>query len=365
MGKKSSQYNPEILGSFTNEITTKANIIGLTVEGINDLNVARYINKLQILQVDGMQLSIMPEQTKEMVLTAVYNKPEAIQYAIEQDIHAISIALNKNPKTIQYIRNKTDDIIYMALDLDPNTLLYIPNYTIKHAKYAIERKVSILNDIDKKYIDEDMIMFILDLYKDGKITIVDFLLNNDMFYQYNNKCVNPLSLFSNNKIRKYALELNPIFLSYLSPHELNKKELCELINIPSYFYYMESSEYYINKEIAQELINADYDICKKIHFFKILDIDCIYPEFLKTIIDNITKHRTVNYSDLCYDLRNRVDIVNIINENISYIFNHECVIDLCYMSGGFSNKSVISEALRRDKTQSKYLNFWKTKVKNR
>lgn len=107
-------YSPKVLGNFTQEIFVKSSELGLDVDGARRLNVERYINKLQRLQKDGMQLSIMPEQTKEMVLTAIYQNPAAIQYANEQDEHSKAIVISKDPCNIQYINEPTEQDMQMA-----------------------------------------------------------------------------------------------------------------------------------------------------------------------------------------------------------------------------------------------------------
>ena len=359
MEKKIIQYNPEILGSLTSEITSKADFIGLTLEGINNLNVARYINKLQILQVDGLQLSIIPEQTKEMVLTAVYQNPLAIQFAVEQDIHSITIALNQDPSLIKYIVDQTDEIIYMALDLDPNSLLHVKNYTREHAKYAIEKKLDLIFCINRQYIDEDMIMFYLDSFRNDIASGTEI-----KYYNRYNHLYNPLKLFSNSKLKKHALEIYPYLLTMFNPDELSREELLVVVGFDDYKYKMSDYKFLVDKEFVEELIKNNSEIFRGYGIFNIIDIDCIYPEFLKVIVENISKYQTIRYVSLLTVIT-RQEIMDMINDNIDYIFNEDCIISFQDVSNGFSNKSVIKSALRRDKKQSRFLNFWKNKVSHK
>jgi len=354
-------YNPQILGSFTEEIARKCNELGLNKEGVNRLNVERYINKLQRLQADGMQLSIMPEQTKEMVLTAIYQNPAAIQFASDQDEHSKAIVINVNPTNIKYILNPTDVDVQMAIDLEPSSILFAKRYSKEKAMNAIEKNIKLIFSIEKSYVDEEMMLFVLCLAKDKKNmeNLWDKYINNTK-----SRFNSPLTRFSNEEIKRVAYEINPVFLNYISPKELSEDQIVNILKEdPFYYEKMVEEEFVITKKMIEPILRWR-NSCGRYNIFSLIGSDCLDKEVLKKIVDELSKFEKVHFEDvLCYLEKNTGFFDLFFEENIEYIFKDNGIFNLRYLPEGYSNKKVIKLAIKQNKENKKCLNFWNTKVK--
>jgi len=290
MQNKLVVYDPKQLGSFTEEIANKINELGLDETGMRTLNVERYINKLQRLQMDGLQLSIMPEQTKEMVLTAIYQNPTAIQFASIQDEHSKTIVINKNPDLISCIHEPTDVDIQMAIDLKPSSILFAKTYTKEQAKKAIEKEIGLVFKINKSFIDEEMMMFVLDLVKEDKEKLNFFydqhLPHKSSFFH------SPLNVFNNEKIQRYAFSISPMFLNFIKPSLLKKEQIIAILKETTLYYdVICKEEYVLDKSIALTLAgiylgnDRSYGVPSFYNIFTLLDYECLHAYVIKEIID--------------------------------------------------------------------------------
>ena len=358
-------YKPKILGNLTGEIFDKSAELGLDAEGARRLNVERYINKLQRLQMDGMQLSIMPEQTKEMVLTAIYQNPVAIQFANDQDKHSKAMVIAKSPSYIQYIFEPTEEDVQMAIDIDPRAILYVKNYTKSQAKDAIEKDVSLIFGIESKYIDEDMMMFVLGLVEYNKDLLRKFIQVSKSSYYTIGEFRSPLQLFNNEKIQEYAYSISPFFLNFISPKNLSEEIVLEIIKVDIYHYYdfLAREEYIISKKLAIELLKTKRIKYNVYELVKMLDFDCLTGDFLKIIVES--SYNKVRFDEFLTSLKDnpRTRFVELLYHNqIESIFENNGIIDLRRLPVGFSNKTVIDFAIKQDSSNAKYVNFWKTRV---
>ena len=122
-----TNYIPSIFKNQAKDLILKAENLGLNVESLNHLNRDRYMRNLEILSQDGLKLAIMPEQTKEMVLTAIYQNPAAIKFVIEQDEEICNLVCSFKPELIYNIRFQSEDQIQFVLDRDPMNIQWIRN----------------------------------------------------------------------------------------------------------------------------------------------------------------------------------------------------------------------------------------------
>ena len=358
---KMTIYKPENLGNFTQEIFQKSNELGLDVDGARRLNVERYINKLNQLQIDGMRLSIMPEQTKEMVLTAIYQNPAAIQFANEQDVDSKAIVISKDASNIQYINEPSEEDIQLVIDLNPRSILYAKKYTKDQAKKAIERDIELIFSIKKEFIDEDMILFILDLCKKDNAKIGDFWEKD---YNYREgRFYSPLTVFCNEILKDVAYEISPLFLNFMNPEDLNEKQIIAILELDFNFFNKLLDK---NYPLSPEMVRAILRNCRhkdNYSIFSLLDLDCLTTEFLKEIIEKLNYQVRFHYILEYLNRNTRADMHHLYFENrISYIFEDAGCVDLSYLSAGYNNKIVIDFAIKQNKVNKEYVNFWRTKV---
>jgi len=356
-------YNPKILGDFTQEIVVKSAALGLNADGVNTLNVERYINKLQRLLVDGMQLSIMPEQTKEMVLTAIYQNPAAIQFASVQDENSKSIVIAKDPDNIEYINEPTEEDVQMAIDLKPSSILKVKNYTKEQAAKAIEKEVTLIHYIKKELVDESLMLFTLNIVKrDEKVS---------QFYdQHLKNFSSPLRVFNNEKIQGFAYSVSPLFLSCIEPSKLTEEQILEIAKkYPPYIEKITAEKYYMNQEIALAFLKH-YDIVRN-KFYSVIeffDVECFNADFLKEVVDTAQRNTVVLFDGLLNGLlsnKKAGQIASYLHEKVDYIFKDNGRVDLCNLAIGFSHPKVIRFAIKQNKKNKKYLNIWNTKVVRR
>lgn len=354
-------YKPEDLGNFTQEIFQKSNELGLDVDGARRLNVERYINKLNQLQVDGLRLSIMPEQTKEMVLTAIYQNPAAIQFANEQDHDSKTMVIARDAFNIKYINEPSEEDIQLGIDMNPKSILYAKKYTKDQAKKAIEREINLIFSIKKDFVDEDMILFVLDLCKKDNTKIGDFWQKD---YDYREgKFNSPLAIFCNDILKDIAYEISPLFLNFMNPESLNEKQINAILELDyNFFNKISDKKYPLSPEMVRAMLKNSRNRDNYL-IFTLLDLDCLTTEFLKEIVEKLNHGVKFHYV-LEYLNRNpRADMHHLYFENsIFYIFENAGSVDLSYLPDGYNNKIVIDFAIKQAKINREYVNFWKTKV---
>ena len=131
------QFPPKMFEENTLDLIKKSGSFGLNEESLHRVNEKRYMRNLDILSQDGNKLAIMPEQTNEMVLTALYQNIGAFKYVADQNEEVCEFALSINPEMIHYFHVQTDEQIMYAIGSDVKTIRFIREPKIEHIKFAL------------------------------------------------------------------------------------------------------------------------------------------------------------------------------------------------------------------------------------
>jgi len=371
-------YKPENLGNFIEELKATAGELGLDADGVRKLNIERYICNLQALQEDGARLSIMPHHTQEMIWKAIYQNPGAIRFVNNPTDAMKEYIIMQDGGNIQYISEPTDEEIYLAIDVRPASILKVENYTKKHAKIALERELDLIFNIDKSLIDEEMMLFVFDLVEHRPNELTKFV--KKQYYGEVNNFNSPLVLFSNEKLKQVAFEINPLFLNCFIPSELTEEQVIGLLNKGHYSWNIASmtmdSNYAISKKVLETLMSLEIELELR-DVLPRLAKDCLNKNVIKALVDYHNKsHLDCDFISIKAGLSKNVQLLlpgtdavdvtslnSLVDDNVEIIFRDSGHIRLEYLPSGYSHKGVINMALKKNKRNKKHLNFWKTKVK--
>lgn len=144
------RYPPGMFESTTMDLVQRAPSLGLDKDTTHELNKERYIHNLKVLAKDGMKLSIMSDQTQEMVLTALDQNPESFAFVMEQTEAVCEFALTKDPTLIQYFNEQTPkqqlyafmskySTVSLFREIDQDTLEFMISNTPICFKYLPEK----------------------------------------------------------------------------------------------------------------------------------------------------------------------------------------------------------------------------------
>lgn len=99
------------------------------------------------VEIDGMALQFVDNQSVDICIAAVSNNPKSITYAKYQTDDICSIALNKNSYMFTDILDPSYNICILAIELNPYNLKYINNQTDDMCMYALNINPSVISVI--------------------------------------------------------------------------------------------------------------------------------------------------------------------------------------------------------------------------
>lgn len=337
------------------------------------LNTQRYIFNMNTLKQDGMYLELIPieEQTEELCLIAIYQKPISIQFVENQTEACKKLALSKYTRSIFYFKNITTKDLDIILDLEPILLFEINleniisyDLIIEYYLNAIHKDLKLIERIKK--IDKETCYKVLDIIKINRTSY-----KKDSYNIYD--IISPIYKCNelDNELIEYAYNIDPKLIFFTDPKILTEEQILHNYKIDNYkyIYLLKDKKYFINNKLLHSIINnstrINYDI------LYIIDTSCFNKESLKPIFEIIYNRYDFSFHNIIYTLfENKLInkqpedyIKKYMYDNIDYIFDTNINISLSKFPKGFNHKKVIKFALKCDKNNKKYLNFWKTKVK--
>lgn len=159
------RFPPEMFGNTTFNLMEKAEELGVKDEtSIKELNIKRYMRNLEILSEDGMKLSIMPIQTDEMVLTAIYQNINAFRFVKNQTPEICEVAVSIDPTLIEFVREQTDALVNYVLEQDPTLINKIKNPKMEFLEMVLDKSSLYIQYFKKEWCSEYIIKYAIDKY---------------------------------------------------------------------------------------------------------------------------------------------------------------------------------------------------------
>lgn len=219
------QYPPKMFEPNTLDLAKQATTFGLDAEAVKSVNIKRYMRNLEVLENNGMKLAIMPEQTNEMVLTALYQDIKAFKFVSNQTPEVCEYALSVDPAMIQYFHEQTDEQIIYSIGGSVTNIQYVKNPKIEHIKFALSINVNdTLNHLNKSHITDEVIKFAIDELE-FEFSRVQHAHN----FGYNHRT--PLLHFCNQELVDYAISKNILFVAKVDGQYLTKDIVMQILDI--------------------------------------------------------------------------------------------------------------------------------------
>lgn len=279
-------YIPSVFENQTVNLLVKAKEFGVDdKDSIRKLNADRYMRNLAVLERDGMELSIMPNQTKEMVMTALYQNPKAIQFVIEQDADICNFVLAQNPELIYMFHEQTHDQIVTALMASAMNIKFVKEPTIDHLKMAYDRDVESMGHMKQEWMTDEFVEY--------AITNFDLSGEPDYYLHRNDKDIlrTPLSYITTHteRVVDLALKTSMLYFPTVKLNAVKKKHVINFVNqYPSFYNYISRS--LIDTDIKHILLSKG--CIEALKYFEKKDID------KDVIIDILRKYPVVTYYNL-------------------------------------------------------------------
>lgn len=193
------RFPPEMFDNNTVDLMKKGADLGLDQEAVKVLNRERYLRNLSLLQEDGMKLEIMPIQTIEMVLTAIYQNPRAFIHSRYQTEEICEYALRKMPALLKYVKEQTEKQIEYAIKQNAKNVFAVHEPQTHHYLLAVERNFTIYRNIPIEDRNIEILKRAIEVSsthpkKDSVLSyltedeftpeIVEFTLNEEVFNLY-------------------------------------------------------------------------------------------------------------------------------------------------------------------------------------
>jgi hypothetical protein len=222
---QTGQYPPKMFDANTLDLAKKSITFGLDEQAVKSVNIKRYMRNLDILEVNGMKLAIMPEQTNEMVLTALYQNIKAFKHVTNQTPEVCEFALSIDNAIIQYFDEQTDAQIIYAIAANVSNISFVKNPKIEHIKFALSIDTNhTLKYINKKYITDEVIRIAID---ELEFEFSSITCQNN--YKYDQ--ISPLKYFCTPELVEYALSKNVTFLLEVEGEFLTKEVVMQILKI--------------------------------------------------------------------------------------------------------------------------------------
>lgn len=151
------RFPPEMFENNTFDLMKKGADLGLDPEAVKVLNRERYLRNLKLLEQDGMMLEIMPTQTTEMILTALYQNPKSFIHVTNQNEEVCEYILRKDSSMLEYIKDQTEEQIVYAIKKDAWNVLRVHEPQQHHFMLALEVNYNIWRDIPEKYRNMELL----------------------------------------------------------------------------------------------------------------------------------------------------------------------------------------------------------------
>jgi len=234
-----NRFPPNMFGNTTVDLLEKSNDLGFEdAEVLKNLNVKRYMRNLEVLEKDGLKLAIMPTQTEEMVLTALYQNIEAFRFVTNQTPGVCEMALGIKPELIKLFKEQTKEHVDFALKHNPKLIQHIKEPTEEQLEFVLDASYGYINFFKKEWRTEYFIKYAIDL------CVQDMRENTESNYGSLStlNAANPLNSCSDQQTQEivdYALSKNIKFI-ISAKSEFLTDEIVEtaIIKVPAIIKYV-------------------------------------------------------------------------------------------------------------------------------
>jgi len=151
------RFPPEMFENNTFDLMKRGADLGLDPEAVKVLNRERYLRNLKLLEEDGMMLEIMPIQTTEMILTALYQNPDAFIHVTNQNEEVCEYVLRKKSEMLEFIKEQTEQQISYAIKKNPWNVNHVHEPQTHHFVLAIETNYHVWSSIDAKHRNDEIL----------------------------------------------------------------------------------------------------------------------------------------------------------------------------------------------------------------
>jgi len=162
------RFPPSMFGNTTMDLMKKSEDLGVSDEdSMKELNVKRYMRNLDVLQADGLKLAIMPIQTEEMVLTALYQNMDAFRFVTNQTPAVCEMVLAVKPEMIKFFKVQTDEQIEYLIDKAPSLIPLVREPKPYQLEMCLDTNWRHIIVFKVEWLTEDIIKYAINKLADG------------------------------------------------------------------------------------------------------------------------------------------------------------------------------------------------------